>query len=153
MIQGLKRNGGLFLGSDAAVHGLHLNLLSEDRTVIKTADAERVAVSPPQLQPAIDKLVAEAGDQVCGSMGEEERAKWGESKKETKSYARGTPQALHQGKGRTPFDVVKEINKARAFVRPSGTEDIVRVYAEVQTAEAAEALAAAVAQATCSLAA
>uniref|UniRef100_A0A7S3R0L6 Phosphoacetylglucosamine mutase n=1 Tax=Dunaliella tertiolecta TaxID=3047 RepID=A0A7S3R0L6_DUNTE len=77
----------------------------KDRTVIKTADAERVAVSPPQLQPAIDKLVAEAGDQ------------------------------------------------ARAFVRPSGTEDIVRVYAEVQTAEAAEALAAAVAQATCSLAA
>lgn len=35
----------------------------------------------------------------------------------------------------------------RAFVRPSGTEDVVRVYAEASTAEAADALALAVANA------
>jgi phosphomannomutase len=36
--------------------------------------------------------------------------------------------------------------QARAFVRPSGTEDIVRVYSEAATQEAADALAARVAQ-------
>lgn len=35
--------------------------------------------------------------------------------------------------------------RARAFARPSGTEDVVRVYAEAATREAADALAAAVA--------
>merc|ERR1712232_1459650 len=36
---------------------------------------------------------------------------------------------------------------ARSFVRPSGTEDVVRVYAEAATEEAMEALATKVAQA------
>jgi len=36
----------------------------QDRTIIATTDAERVAVSPPELQPAINKIVAEAGSQV-----------------------------------------------------------------------------------------
>jgi len=36
----------------------------QDRTVITTADAERVAVTPAGLQPAIDALVAQAGEQV-----------------------------------------------------------------------------------------
>ena len=35
---------------------------------------------------------------------------------------------------------------SRSFVRPSGTEDVVRMYAEAQTREAADALAAAVAR-------
>lgn len=34
----------------------------------------------------------------------------------------------------------------RAFVRPSGTEDVVRVYAEADTQEAADELAARVSQ-------
>ncbi|KAF8788427.1 phosphoacetylglucosamine mutase-like [Argiope bruennichi] len=37
--------------------------------------------------------------------------------------------------------VVSEFKKARAFVRPSGTEDVVRVYAEAQTQEEADKLA------------
>ncbi len=34
------------------------------------------------------------------------------------------------------------LNEARAFVRPSGTEDVVRVYAESATPQATAALAA-----------
>lgn len=37
--------------------------------------------------------------------------------------------------------LVKKYAKARAFVRPSGTEDVVRVYAEADTQESADALA------------
>jgi phosphoacetylglucosamine mutase len=40
----------------------------------------------------------------------------------------------------------------RCFVRPSGTEDVVRVYAEAKSVEAADALALQVAQATWRLA-
>lgn len=39
-------------------------------------------------------------------------------------------------------EVVAEYPKGRSFVRPSGTEDVVRVYAEADSAENAEALAA-----------
>lgn len=38
-------------------------------------------------------------------------------------------------------DLVSKVDKGRAFVRPSGTEDVVRVYAEASTAEAADKLA------------
>ncbi|KAL4232056.1 Phosphoglucomutase-3 [Mactra antiquata] len=38
-------------------------------------------------------------------------------------------------------ELVKKYNSARSFVRPSGTEDIVRVYAEADTQEAADSLA------------
>ncbi|XP_032441920.1 phosphoacetylglucosamine mutase [Xiphophorus hellerii] len=38
-------------------------------------------------------------------------------------------------------DLVKKYQKARSFVRPSGTEDVVRVYAEADTQESADALA------------
>ena len=41
---------------------------------------------------------------------------------------------------------VAKVAKGRAFVRPSGTEDIVRVYAEAATRDEAEALAAEVAE-------
>ncbi|XP_020497666.1 phosphoacetylglucosamine mutase [Labrus bergylta] len=37
--------------------------------------------------------------------------------------------------------LVKKHRQARSFVRPSGTEDIVRVYAEAETQESADALA------------
>ncbi len=40
----------------------------------------------------------------------------------------------------------------RAFARPSGTEDVVRVYAEAETQEQADALARAVARLVHSLA-
>ncbi|GJQ87812.1 hypothetical protein Trydic_g18663 [Trypoxylus dichotomus] len=42
--------------------------------------------------------------------------------------------------------IVTRYNKARSFVRPSGTEDIVRVYAEAATKEEADMLAAEVAR-------
>lgn len=67
----------------------------KNRTVIRTADAERKVVSPAGLQEAIDKLV-------------------------------------------------HEVKHGRCFVRPSGTEDIVRVYAEGDTQNTADALALAV---------
>lgn len=41
--------------------------------------------------------------------------------------------------------LVKKYNKGRSFVRPSGTEDIVRVYAEAATQEETNKLAAEVA--------
>ena len=41
---------------------------------------------------------------------------------------------------------VAPVPAGRSFVRPSGTEDVVRVYAEAHTQEAADALAAAVAK-------
>lgn len=37
--------------------------------------------------------------------------------------------------------LVKKYSQARSFVRPSGTEDVVRVYAEAETQESADALA------------
>uniref|UniRef100_A0A672H4A7 Phosphoacetylglucosamine mutase n=1 Tax=Salarias fasciatus TaxID=181472 RepID=A0A672H4A7_SALFA len=37
--------------------------------------------------------------------------------------------------------LVKKYRQARSFVRPSGTEDVVRVYAEAETQESADALA------------
>lgn len=43
-------------------------------------------------------------------------------------------------------NLVNKYNKARAFVRPSGTEDIVRVYAEAATREETDKLAAEVAK-------
>ncbi|KAL9647916.1 hypothetical protein ABK040_008187 [Willaertia magna] len=38
-------------------------------------------------------------------------------------------------------EAVKKVNKGRAFIRPSGTEDVVRVYAEAETQEEAKRLA------------
>lgn len=70
-----------------------------DRTLMKTADAERKCVEPAGLQDKLDTLISEAGE------------------------------------------------GARAFVRPSGTEDVVRIYAEGTTTEAANDLAAKVADA------
>jgi phosphoacetylglucosamine mutase len=43
--------------------------------------------------------------------------------------------------------LVAPVDAGRAFVRPSGTENVVRVYAEATTADAADALAVAVANA------
>ncbi|EOA20296.1 hypothetical protein CARUB_v10000604mg [Capsella rubella] len=41
---------------------------------------------------------------------------------------------------------IKKYQRGRAFIRPSGTEDVVRVYAEASTQEAADTLAHSVAQ-------
>ncbi|XP_038132432.1 phosphoacetylglucosamine mutase [Cyprinodon tularosa] len=48
--------------------------------------------------------------------------------------------------------LVKKYRQARSFVRPSGTEDVVRVYAESETQESADALAHEVSLAVYSLA-
>ncbi|XP_068625415.1 phosphoacetylglucosamine mutase [Battus philenor] len=49
-------------------------------------------------------------------------------------------------------ELVSGYNSGRSFVRPSGTEDVVRVYAEADTQEMADKLAAEVAQAVFDLA-
>ncbi|VCX42199.1 unnamed protein product, partial [Gulo gulo] len=49
-------------------------------------------------------------------------------------------------------DLVKKYKLSRAFVRPSGTEDIVRVYAEADSQENADSLAHAVSLAVFQLA-
>lgn len=41
---------------------------------------------------------------------------------------------------------IQKFNNARSFVRPSGTEDVVRIYAEAETQGEADALAEAVCQ-------
>jgi len=47
-----------------------------------------------------------------------------------------TPEALQPG-----IDaIVAKFNQGRSFVRPSGTEDCVRVYSEAATREEADAL-------------
>ncbi|KAK5644601.1 hypothetical protein RI129_005901 [Pyrocoelia pectoralis] len=53
-----------------------------------------------------------------------------------------TPEGLQEEIGL----IVEKYNKGRSFVRPSGTEDIVRIYAEAATHEESEKLAAEVAQ-------
>ncbi|KAI5062150.1 hypothetical protein GOP47_0022689 [Adiantum capillus-veneris] len=73
-----------------------LKVKVQDRTLIKTTDAETRVTHPLNLQAAID---VEAG----------------------------------------------KVSSGRAFVRPSGTEDVVRVYAEAGTQEEADSLARAVA--------
>eukprot|EP01120_Amphizonella_sp_Union-15-10_P002362 TRINITY_DN1254_c0_g1_i1.p1 TRINITY_DN1254_c0_g1~~TRINITY_DN1254_c0_g1_i1.p1 ORF type:complete len:535 (-),score=76.77 TRINITY_DN1254_c0_g1_i1:109-1713(-) len=45
--------------------------------------------------------------------------------------------------------LVSKFRRGRSFVRPSGTEDIVRIYAEAETKEGADALASGVALAVC----
>lgn len=45
------------------------------------------------------------------------------------------------GMQETIDSLVKKYRQARSFVRPSGTEDVVRVYAEAETQESADALA------------
>lgn len=42
--------------------------------------------------------------------------------------------------------MVSKYEKGRSFVRPSGTEDVVRIYAEAATKEEVDKLAAEVAQ-------
>ena len=48
--------------------------------------------------------------------------------------------------------IIAEFDAGRAFVRPSGTEDVVRVYAEASTQDEADQLALLTAQATWKLA-
>lgn len=48
--------------------------------------------------------------------------------------------------------MVAKYPRGRSFVRPSGTEDVVRVYAEAETAEQTKKLAAEVALVTYQLA-
>eukprot|EP01135_Chromosphaera_perkinsii_P009344 Nk52_evm20s1737 gene=Nk52_evmTU20s1737 len=75
-----------------------LKVSIEDRSIIKTTDAERICTAPKELQPAVDAIVS--------------------------NYKKG-----------------------RSFVRPSGTENVVRVYAEATTRELADELALKVSQA------
>jgi phosphoacetylglucosamine mutase len=76
-----------------------LKVTIQDRSKIKTTDAERRVCEPIELQNRLDELIKSSG-----------------------------------------------ISKARAFVRPSGTEDVVRVYAEADTQENTDKLAKQVAQ-------
>jgi phosphoacetylglucosamine mutase len=87
--------------------------------VVQTTDAERKCVSPKGLQEAIDKLVS--GGEVTPSR-----------------FACCTLiiRALSFQTKSSDSPSVR-----RSFVRPSGTEDVVRVYAEAATQDEADALA------------
>eukprot|EP00466_Bigelowiella_natans_P000651 jgi/Bigna1/66564/fgenesh1_pg.1_\ len=89
VVAALRLKGWTLLDWDS----IYQDFRVRDRTLVETTDAERKCVSPPSLQPAIDKLVAAAG------------------------------------------------KNARAFVRPSGTEDVVRIYAEAASQKGADELA------------
>ncbi|KAH9769853.1 phosphoacetylglucosamine mutase [Citrus sinensis] len=89
-----------------------------DRTAVVTANAETVAVKPPGIQEAINVETV-------------------------------YPNLLRYQPYITTrifiFDAAKYPN-GRSFIRPSGTEDVVRVYAEASTQEAADKLANSVAE-------
>ena len=71
-------------------------------------------VTPPGLQDAIDASVAE--------------------------HPAGEPVGIDAAAGAAVADTAV-LAAGRAFVRPSGTEDVVRVYAEAETQAGADALA------------
>jgi phosphoacetylglucosamine mutase len=86
-------------------------VLVRDRSVIRTNDSETRATAPSNLQPALDAAMA-ASDAAAAAVG--------------------------NSSGRQRRAVLVP---SRCFVRPSGTENAVRVYAEAPTQDAADALA------------
>ena len=96
-----------------------------DRRAIKTTNAETRVAAPTGLQQAIDASMAQYPEGAC---------RW-----------------LPFGSNRdAQCDILPPLRLAehagRAFVRPSGTEDVVRVYAEAATQAGADELAQACAE-------
>ena len=92
-----------------------------DRSRFTTADAETRCVTPAGLQPKIDAL--------------------------RQNFSEGETCSMHMIQMRPgllmSFD--NAVPVGRAFVRPSGTEDVVRVYAEAATQAQADTFASTVA--------
>ena len=82
-----------------------------DRSVIRTNDNETKATAPSNLQPALEAAMASSDAAL----------------RKSKFGAYGGQQ--------------RQLAPSRCFVRPSGTENAVRVYAEAATQDAADALA------------
>lgn len=132
-----------------------------DRTVIKTQDAERSVSSPSGLQSAITVAVARVPNGQGGWKGVGGGLGGGRTRKRKGARAlhgaawaawpwcggprlwppRSAPGIAAWLIRSPPFPPA---GAGRAFVRPSGTEDVVRVYAEAATQPAADALAGAV---------
>ncbi|CAI8033192.1 Phosphoacetylglucosamine mutase [Geodia barretti] len=96
----------------------------KDRMVVKTTDFERNCVSPEGLQEAIDTLVA--------------------SKPRARSFVRCYIQQLKLHVSWLKISEVKRKNSENSrwvsHIQPSGTEDVVRVYAEAETQALADEL-------------
>lgn len=112
-----------------------------DRTVIVTTDAETRVAEPKGLQQLIDAAVADvpSGQWVPGV------PRW---RALERFLRKGQPlQSLLEGQLGVDCEALSArlaAHAGRSFVRPSGTEDVVRVYAEAATQAEADALAAAV---------
>ena len=90
-----------------------------DRSLFTTADAETRCVTPAGLQPRIDALLQNFSEgETCRTQ-----------------VMRVRPGLLMRSDSHNAVPV------GRAFVRPSGTEDVVRVYAEAATQAQADTLA------------
>ncbi|KAH1120808.1 hypothetical protein J1N35_003968 [Gossypium stocksii] len=96
---------------------LYQDLPIVDRTAVATTNAETVAIRPPGIQEAID---AET-DKIL-------------------------PLILSQCMFWCLYSAYLKYPKGRCFIRPSGTEDVIRVYPEASTQEAADSLANSVAK-------
>jgi len=88
-----------------------LKVQVQDRSMIHCNDNESMCVQPPTVQP---KLIQACCSCSTGSM-------------PSSSTTTTTTTTIQNGR--------------RCFIRPSGTEDIVRIYAEANTREDAERLA------------
>ena len=94
-----------------------------DRSQFTTADAETRCVTPAGLQPRIDAL----------------RQNFSEGETHSMQMMQMWPGLLMSSDSHNAVPV------GRAFVRPSGTEDVVRVYAEAATQAQADTFASTVA--------
>jgi len=102
-----------------------LKVQVQDRSMIQCNDNESMCVQPSTVQPKLR--------QACCSTGIPSQSQ-SQSSSTTSTRTTTTtrqPQQHHNEKE----------NGRRCFIRPSGTEDIVRIYAEANTRQDAEELA------------
>lgn len=120
-----------------------------DRSACVTANAETVAVSPPGIQEAIN---AEIGiiqtSNLCGLvmlLTHEFLHVMGTHMQEIINFSNLSKDCAMCNCEDFIYDAAKH-HQGRSFIRPSGTEDVIRVYAEASTQEAADSLANSVAE-------
>lgn len=145
-----------------------LQVKVQDRTVIVTTDAETRVAEPKGLQQLIDAAVAGVPSGACTDwlLGASFKWLWASPRNLLGQFSTGLVPGATAGsllfwqRGEGPATCTLLLCQAllrvflplpaalgcagRSFVRPSGTEDVVRVYAEAATQAEADALAAAV---------
>lgn len=116
-----------------------------DRSVVTTADAERRTMAPAGLQALIDAAIAAAPSGELGITGicTSAAASHLHDLRCTLAPCHSFPPVRLTAQGQWQ---PSHSHAGRAFVRPSGTEDVVRVYAEAATQPAANDLAVAIAR-------